>query len=68
MADVVVKLSKQGVKEEQMKEILKTILLMVAISAFGTMVVLFMIDRYKTYQGERLFFQQYYEQHKESNK
>ena len=47
-----------------MKEILKTILLMAAITAFGTLAWLFMIDRYKTYQGERLFFQQYYEQHK----
>lgn len=51
-----------------MKEILKTILLMVAITAFFTAAGLFMIDRYKTYQGERLFFQQYYEQHKEGNK
>ena len=51
-----------------MKEILKTILLMVVITAFGIVAGLFMIDRYKTYQGERLFFQQYYEQHKEDNK
>jgi hypothetical protein len=51
-----------------MKEILKTILLMVAITVFGTAAALFMIDRYKTYRGERLFFQQYYEQHKEGNK
>ncbi len=48
-----------------MKEILKTILLMVVITAFVIVAGWFMIDRYKTYQGERLFFQQYYEQHKE---
>jgi hypothetical protein len=41
---------------------------MVAITAFFIVACLFMIDRYKTYQGERLFFQQYYEQHKEDNK
>lgn len=47
-----------------MKKILKTVLLLVAITAFGILAYLFMIDRYTTYQGERLFFQQYYEQHK----
>ena len=52
----------------KLKTILKTILLMVAITAFCIVAGLFMIDRYKTYQGERLFFQQYYEQHKEDNK
>lgn len=51
-----------------MKKILKTILLVVAITAFCIVAGWFMIDRYKTYQGERLFFQQYYEQHKEGNK
>lgn len=48
-----------------MKMLLKTVLLVVAIVAFGILAGLFMTDRYKTYQGERLFFQQYYEQHKE---
>ena len=48
-----------------MKMLLKTVLLVVAIVAFVIVAGLFMIDRYKTYQGERLFFQQYYEQHKE---
>ena len=54
--------------ENKMKEILKTILLVVAITAFCIAAGWFMVDRYKTYQGERLFFQQYYEQHKEDNK
>lgn len=51
-----------------MKMLLKTVLLVVAIIAFVIVAGWFMIDRYKTYQGERLFFQQYYEQHKEDRK
>lgn len=51
-----------------MKVLLKTVLLVVVITAFGILAGWFMIDRYKTYQGQRLFFQQYYEQNKEDNK
>ena len=48
-----------------LKTILKTVLLIAVGSVFVGLAALFMIDRYKTYRGERLFFQQYYEQHKE---
>lgn len=51
-----------------MKVFLKTILLVVAITVFCILAGWFMTDRYKTYQGQRMFFQQYYEQHKEDNK
>lgn len=45
--------------------VFKTILLFVIFVAFCLLSIWIAIDRYKTYQGERLFFQQYYEQHKE---
>lgn len=50
------------------KVILKTVLLVAAISALAVLTAFYAIDCYKTYQGKRLFFQQYYEQHKEDNK
>lgn len=49
----------------KLKTILKTVLLAVVTAALVLIAGWYILDRYKTYQGERLFFQQYYEQHKE---
>lgn len=45
--------------------ILKTVLLAVVTAVLVLIAGWYILDCYKTYQGERLFFQQYYEQHKE---
>lgn len=52
----------------KLKTILKTVLLAVVTVALVLIAGWYILDRYKIYQGERLFFQQYYEQHKEGNK
>ena len=49
----------------KLKMILKTVLLAVVTAVLVLIAGWYILDRYKTYQGERLFFQQYYEQHKE---
>lgn len=46
------------------KTILQIILIAVAYGVFCLLLGLFMYDQFNTYLGKRLFFQQYYEQHK----